>query len=265
MNGIAIILLLTILCTNISCRQRGDSIVDEGYCTYPVSKDNSTRKFYPGNFSSIGSLVRGEIEYIPLKVSTAEPYVVIYGPTSVLKRIKCQVDRDFSLYITYSRCMRNNNSEWVTIKVYGHELSKINMYRSRFVSTDTIRTTDGNLHLKGGEEGKFDFSCNVNNLYVSNLDFGSTFKVSGEADSVAVYITGYGKNASVDLRMMKYRSLQCAIYTCEENYNNEYAISYTGQPNVIWYYLGVCREIRYRGSPNLVSLSSVGSRIYPEF
>lgn len=253
------------LCSNLSCRQRGDSIVDEGYCTYPVSQTNSTRKFYPGKFTGIISSVRGEIEFIPLSFASAEPYIAVSGPTSVLKRIKCEVDWDHGLYITYGKCMRNNNSEWVTIKVYGHELNKIYMYRSRFVSTDTIRTTDGNLFLKGGEECKFDFNCNVNNLFVSNLDFGNTIKVSGISDSVAVFITGYGSNASVDLREMKYRSLQCAIYTCDEKNENGYAISYAGQPDVIWYYLDVCREIRFRGSPQLVSLSSVGSRIYSEF
>jgi hypothetical protein len=254
-------LLLIVLL--ISC----DVYSERDICLYKVSKDRSTKRIYTGEFTSISLSEKADVHYFPLTYTYSEPYVEIEGPTSVVKRIECYLQRDRELVIG-RKCLLYNSAERVKIKIYGHALDYIHLgSQSNFLSEDTIRSISGFLYLNakyteaGGETCQL--VCSVNSLIISGSHSHGTLKISGRSDTTSVDLYGNGATMSVDLRELNYSVLNFTTSNCNEENPVNYAISYAGSPERINFVMDHCRELRYRGTPVLNGAS--GSRVYSEF
>lgn len=259
------VILLAMVLTElfISCDSLEYS--EDDFCSYHISKDKVVKKFYTGVYSKLILPTWSEVQYIPLNYSFSEPYVELEGPSTVIKRIDCYVDAYQTLRILRKKCYLNRSSEFIKIKVYGHEIDFISMSSNcKLYTLDTIRSYDGDFEIGMDYPGSFcDILCNVRTVRITGQNNCSTFRISGQSDSVKVSFYGKGENMAVDFRNLNYTFLQFNSTQCDEEHNSNYAISYAGSPEKIFFIMDHCRELRYRGTPYL-SGSSAG-RVYPEF
>lgn len=235
-------------------------------CPYIVSKDQSKVRYYFSAFSGIALPSRAEVEYIPLKFAFSEPYVEIEGASSVIKRIHCEIYKNGILAVLRKKCELNTKDEWVKVRIYGHNLDVITLgSKTHLYSSDTIRSSSGKLELVATycPGSSCNIICDIPYILITGEENPGTLKISGQSDTVRVDLYENGALTSIDFRGLNYAFLRFNSTQCDEENPVDYAISYAGSPEQIYFVMDHCRELRYRGTPVLNGAS--GSRVYPEF
>lgn len=225
---------------------------------YRVSNKKTSKTIFVNSFTAIYSAIDANITFHVLKDSNEASYVILEGNEDIINRINCSTAKDYwyeeyTLNITYEKCIRESRLRTIDIDIYGHTLYEI-MTRSRqFICTDTLRSHVGSLRLYQLYSGIFQITCNIPTIMAKpNHDYNihGNFILSGYADSCDINL-GPGLNAPIiNLRNLNYNSLKFVTQGCQYD-------AYVGRPKKIYYTIDAhCARLFYQGDPELISVFS---------
>lgn len=256
--------VLSIIYIITSCNSVEGEYGTNGICIYSMSKPNKTKRFYCGNFTNIISDVKSDIQYIPLKQESMEPYIEIYGNEGIINRINCTVNYNGTLSIRYSKCLRKNKIKSVNIRIYAHKIRDVYLFSGKFWTSDTIKSPENTLTLASYEQAEFDILCHIPVIQILNQNSIKNTRINGISDSVVASLSSKEFQSSLDCRNLQYRVLNISIDSCKSYPLENYAISYAGSPEKIYYYIDPCRVVKYRGNPELIPYTGTSHNIFPE-